>query len=408
MELSAPVKTETGLLLQVASSFTCTPIESSLRTALLNAGIGDEVGFVQYSQMSTYMLAPPQDFDLILGTVVLLRVEDWLRDNLKSSSPEQAAGAGQKIRESLRERVEDFAGQITALSDHGKHVWFMACPSIGWISDRHKLGGLFQTYTNLVVARVQKLSRVTPLKWSAELLKTEFSDHNADRLGQIPFTQEAFDRLGDFLGRQISRTLLRTGVAAPASRPTGSAELAKYLEGLRLQVQISPVAADDRADIDRILRTAAGFSLTGERRDISEAEIDRLLQAGNCMLIRVSDRLSDYGPSGLVVFRPTDDALVVELMALSCAVLGKQVEYAVLSALTQLATEQHLARTVFEYRPTARNQSMLDFLKSLTDSVSESRYILASDVAESRIRSVATNPGAWAVKLNRVLTGSRV
>lgn len=408
MELSTTPKMETGLLLQIASSFTCTPVESSLNAAVANAGIADGLGFAQYSQMSEYMLAPPQAFDRIIGTIVLLRAEDWLRDDLKSPPLEPTAGIGQKIREALRQRVDDFAAQMAALSGHGKQVWFMACPSTGWISDRHKLGGLFQTYTNLAVARVQKLSQVTVLNWPTALLKSEYTDRSADRLGQIPFTQEAFDKLGDYLGHQVARTLVGKEPGASVSSSTSSAELAKYLEGLRVLVQVTPARADDRDHVDRILRTAAGFSLTGERRDISEAEIDRLLQSRICMLIRVSDRLSDYGASGLVIFRSTEDALVVELMVLSCAVLGKQVEYAVLSALTQIAGEQHLPRIDFEYTPSGRNQSMLTFLQSLTDGSSDSRYILPLNVAESRIRSVATSPGAWTVKRDRILAGSRV
>ena len=82
--------------------------------------------------------------------------------------------------------------------------------------------------------------------------------------------------------------------------------------------------------MDRLLRTVAAFSLTGERRDIPDAEVDAYLNPDRCMLISVSDRLSDHGSSGLVAFRATGDSLIVDVMALGCPVLGKQVEFAVL------------------------------------------------------------------------------
>ena len=42
-------------LLQVASTFTATPIRDSLRTAVVKAGVLEEVGFVLYAQMSEYL-----------------------------------------------------------------------------------------------------------------------------------------------------------------------------------------------------------------------------------------------------------------------------------------------------------------------------------------------------------------
>ncbi|HZP18127.1 MAG TPA: hypothetical protein VFB00_09190, partial [Terriglobales bacterium] len=72
---------ETRRMVQVLSSFTAKPIEASLTRALSGAGIADAVGFTELPQMREYMLAPSSETEHILGTVVLLRVEDWLRDN---------------------------------------------------------------------------------------------------------------------------------------------------------------------------------------------------------------------------------------------------------------------------------------------------------------------------------------
>lgn len=400
---------ETGFVLQVASSFTCAPIAPSLRHAVVNAGIADGLGFVQYAQLSEYMLANSSDSAQILGTIVLLRVEDWLRSDLKSSLFDCASDPWrQQAREQLRERVDEFVHQIATLSRRGKQVWFLPCPSTGWISERHKLGSLCRTYTNFLVARIQQLAEVTTLTWPVGLFKGEFNDRGADRLGQIPFTQDAFDQLGEFVGSQVASTLVRRAPSTSGGASNRSPELATYLQALRVQVELTPAGRRDRAHVDRILRTAATFSLTGEKRDISEAEIDALLQSRNCMLINVSDRLSDHGASGLVILRSMEDALVVESMALSCAVLGKQVEYAVLSALTQMAVEKHLAKVVFEYSPSGRNQPMLTFLQSMTDVASDTRYVLPVGTAEARLRAVAVSPGAWTVKLESSLPDSCV
>ena len=390
---------ETGLLLQVVSSFTCTPIEPSLRAAVAEASIADGFGFVQYGQMSEYMLGPAPESAHVLGTILLLRVEDWLRDHLKSStSVLLSANERGELREELGRRADEFVKQLEVLSRRGKQVWFLACPSMGWISEHHKFGVVCQMYTNLLAARVRALPNITVLNWPASLSKDQFIDRSADRLGQIPFTQYAFDQLGQFVGNQVVRTLApRQPVTI--SEASSCSELAAYLADLRVQVQVTPAAPSHRAHIDRLLRTAAAFSLTGEDPDITDAEIDALVESESCILFSVSDRVSDSGISGLAAFRLVEDSMVVERMALSCTVLGKQVEYAVLSALAMIATERHLATVIFKYLESGRNQEMVRFLRSVTDVDSDKRYTVPVTLVKDRISAAATKAGAWTVRL---------
>jgi hypothetical protein len=396
---------ETGLLLQVASTFTCTPIEASLRAAIVDASIADGLGFVQYGQMSEYMLGPAAESAHILGTIILLRVEDWLRENLKSSVSVLLSANGQgELRQELGKRADEFVKQLEVLSGRGKQVWFLACPSTGWISEHHRLGIVCQMYSNLLAARVRALPYVTVLNWPASLSNSQFADRSADRLGQMPFTQYAFDQLGQFVGSQVARTLVRRHPAVTAPAAGGCSELAAYLADLRVHVQLAPADISHRAHIDRLLRTAATFSLTGEDPDIAEAEIDRLVESESCMLVSVSDRVSDNGISGLVAFRPAENSMVVERMALSCTVLGKQVEYAVLSALARIATERHLATISFEFCESGRNQAMLRFLQSVADVESDKRHVVSVSLVEDRIRAAATRAGAWTVELQHSST----
>src|SRR5215471_7176474 len=198
---------ETGFLLQVASTFTCTPIEPSLRAAIADASIADGVGFVQYGQMSEYMLGPAPESAHIRGTILLLRVEDWLRGHLKSSATVLlSTNERSELRQELGRRADEFIKQLEVLSRRGKQVWFLACPSVGWISEHYQFDVVCQMYTNLLVARVRAIPDITVLNWPASLTKSQFVDRSADRLGQIPFTQEAFDTLGALLGEQIART----------------------------------------------------------------------------------------------------------------------------------------------------------------------------------------------------------
>ena len=400
--LLKPAPTGTRIL-QIASSFTSTPIARSLRALVVDAGVADDLSFVQYGQVAEYMLRPAADSAHILGTVVLVRVEDWLRDDLKSSSfSASIPDLAQKVRQRLTAHVDEFGKQITSLAHRGKPVWLLACPSDGWITELYKLAPLCRTYTNLLLARLRNVSNITVLNWPSTLAGAEVNDRNTDRLGQIPYTPAAFEQLSRFLCPQIESVLATRAVSASAAPSNGNAnlangssDLADFLSGLAVRVRLAVPEAGDRTHVDRILRTAAAFSLTGEKRDLSDSEVDRLLHSDGCLLISVSDRLSNYGPSGVVSFRTESDSLDVEALALSCPVLGKQVEYAVISALARIAAERLCSKVGFEYRASDRNQIMCAFLKSVSEEELPTRYVLPVAEAEERIAQATVAPGTW-------------
>ena len=73
-----------ALLLHVVSTFDCTAIDTALRRTVVAAGIADAIGFTPPSQLCNYMLAPSIDSEDALGTVVFVRIEDWLRADIGS------------------------------------------------------------------------------------------------------------------------------------------------------------------------------------------------------------------------------------------------------------------------------------------------------------------------------------
>jgi hypothetical protein len=391
-------------VLQVASSFTSVPIAKSLRPLLVDAGITDDMRYAQYAQMSEYMLGSAVDAENVIGTIVLVRVEDWLREDVKSPSFD-TAGFAERARQKLRTGIDEFAAQLGALARRGKPVWFLACPSAGWIADKYKLEAVCRTHTNLLMARVRNLPKVMVVSWPASW-PADPNDRSADRLGQIPFTIEAFHQLGEFLGQQIAHTIERKPSNEKSAPADGSPDLAAYLASLRLRVRLTSPEQHDRTHVDRLLRTAAAFSLTGEKPDLADADVDDLLKPGRCLLIFVSDRLSDHGPSGLVAFREEGDALIFDSMALSCPVLGKQVEYATLAALAQIAVGRGAKKLVFEYSPSPRNQPTLTFLRSVADAEADTRYVVPVNLAEQRIQKATPAPGTWMIELPTYLPPS--
>jgi len=326
---------------------------------------------------------------------VLIRVEDALRNELKNGVT--VAEINAKVRQQLTAQVNDIVGQITSLAKRGKPVWVLPCPSTGWVAESYNLVPLCRTYTNLLVARLRGTANLKVFSWPGSLASSEFDDCNTDRLGQIPFTSEAFEHLGQFLGPEIEAGLHeQSSKSSPSSN--GNADLAKFLSELGVRVRMAPPQPSERAHVDRVLRTAAAFSLSGEKRDLSEGDVDRLLR-GRCLLISVSDKLSAYGPSGVASFSTESTSLVVEDLALSCPVLGKQVEFAVVLGLAQAAESLGCSKIVFRYQASGRNQFMLRFLESIADVVPDAGFTLATAEANARIRNAAVSPGTWTLEI---------
>jgi hypothetical protein len=380
--------------LQVASSFTARPLAKTLRSYLMAAGIADTVETVEYGHVAEYMLGPACAAENILGTLVLLRLEDSLRDQFKNG----VGADGAKLRQQLTLHVDEFVKQVTILATRGKAVLVLPCPSNGWVAESCKLTLLYRGFTNLLVARLRGVPGVTVLSWPKSLAAAEVTDRNTDRLGQIPFTPDAFEQLGKFLGPEIETALANRTVISGASSSNGKADFAKFLAGLEVKVHLAPPGSEGRNHVDRILRTAAAFSLTGENHSLSDQDVDRIIESDGCLLISASDRLSGYGPSGVVTFHADADALVVDALALSCPVLGKQVEYAVISGLGQVARSRGCSKLVFKFRESGRNQIMLKFLNTIADGTPAMAFALRVAEAEERIRKVAVAPGTWTLE----------
>jgi hypothetical protein len=380
--------------LQVLSTFEAWRIEAPLRQALTDSAITAKIGFTRSERMKEYMLSPAPETEHIAGTIVLVRVEDWLRDRCSTEGNPGDTWA----REELKNRVREFASEISILAYRGKPVWFVVCPSGGWIAEQHKLTSLCRTYTNLLAARVGALAQITSLSWPAGLLGMNIG---TDQTDNVPFTQETFDRIAEVVAISIARVLATESSTIEATL-SKSAELAAYLTGLQVRIDLTPADPSARAYVDKIIRTAASFSLTGEQPHIPEQQVDAAIASGSCVLVSVVDRLADHGPSGIIKYHWVEDSLVIDWWSLSCTVLGKQVEFALICSLAQIAQEGGCSKVVFEFQPSDRNQPTQAFLASIADQQSETRFLISVAEANDRISSRAVNPGAWTLSMRGI------
>jgi hypothetical protein len=98
----------------------------------------------------------------------------------------------------------------------------------------------------------------------------------------------------------------------------------------------------------------------------TEGELKELVRGGHaCQVVRVTDRFGDYGLVGVVLYAARADRYQVDTLLLSCRVLGKGVEHAVLAWLGRRALGDGKRFVELGYRPTQKNAPVREFLHSL-------------------------------------------
>lgn len=143
--------------------------------------------------------------------------------------------------------------------------------------------------------------------------------------------------------------------------------LAAFIEGLHLRVSIDEPTMEDLDRVSQLTFRTNQFNFTTIRR--SAAELTAFLRRPNtrCLVVRASDRFGDYGLCGVVLYEAVAGHYEVDTFLLSCRVLGRGVEHALLAALGRRAVSEGSTRVTLSYLPTAKNLPALEFLKGVVD-----------------------------------------
>ena len=138
---------------------------------------------------------------------------------------------------------------------------------------------------------------------------------------------------------------------------TGSLE--DYLAALQMRVQAGPVNAETMERVVQLLAKTNQFNLTTRRH--SRADLEALLSKGAVALwMRVADKFGDNGLIGVVIGVPEGDVWRVDSLLLSCRVIGRGLETALLGLLARQAASRGGRVLMGEFVPSDRNQQTKD------------------------------------------------
>lgn len=207
----------------------------------------------------------------------------------------------------------------------------------------------------------------------------------------------AFDRAASSQEDQSRTRMYRENAERDQLRER-SISLKNFIDGLQLRVEVGEPREDQIARISQLTFRTNQFNFTTIRR--SETEIrDFLLHEGNNgLVVRVADRFGDYGLVGLVLYHTTPDRYNVDTFLLSCRVLGRGVEHAVVSALGKQALNEGRRFVEIKFWPTEKNLPALEFVTRIGNEYRDNDGTSWTFPAES-LAAVQYNPDEGAPQI---------
>jgi len=137
-----------------------------------------------------------------------------------------------------------------------------------------------------------------------------------------------------------------------------SHDLGTFLKNLHMEMDISPFDSVGLSRITQLINKSNQFNLTTRR--YTEAQVLHIEKDPSwvTMQVRLKDNCGDNGMISVVMAKPYEGdpgTLWIDTWLMSCRVLGRQVESAVLNSLVEQALQRGFTKLKGEYIPTPKN-----------------------------------------------------
>lgn len=141
-------------------------------------------------------------------------------------------------------------------------------------------------------------------------------------------------------------------------------DIDKYLFSLQTKLTVRKADKFSIPRISQLTFRTNQFNLSTRR--YSEHQVIDFLKDRRYSVyyISVSDRFGDSGISGAVILKKNTTDFLIDTFLLSCRVLGRGIEKAVLAFILEQAKRAGAKRVLGQYIPTQKNEIVKDFLKN--------------------------------------------
>ncbi len=168
-----------------------------------------------------------------------------------------------------------------------------------------------------------------------------------------------------FTEEDTARTAQYRARASAAAAMGHASSLEEFLDSLEMEGSVAPVGSDNLVRVAQLVGKTNQFNLTSRRR--TEAELQDLVAdpAMVALAVRLRDRFADHGLVGVVLARQNDSDLEIDTWLMSCRVIGRTLEGAILGALDEQARSRGCSTISGTYVPTAKNALVADLYPRL-------------------------------------------
>ena len=199
----------------IAATFTAEPVEKALRFWQQRLDKPANIEFAPYNQVFQQLLDP---LSLINKNkkginIILLRFEDWIRYDKKSSSePKGKALSKQNIstikrQEKIKENVLNFVRDLKYSAEQSTIPYLVCiCPASPEVVEDAEQMAFENQMEELLLAKADGMGNVymvTPSELEAAYPVESYYDPDGDELGHIPYTPAFFVSLGTMITRRM-------------------------------------------------------------------------------------------------------------------------------------------------------------------------------------------------------------
>ena len=147
----------------------------------------------------------------------------------------------------------------------------------------------------------------------------------------------------------------------------------EYLKALNMNLTIMGFKNEYIPRITQLINKSNQFNLTTKR--LTEEEVQNLALDAKytCLCAKLNDKFGDYGIITNVIGRTENNVMYIDLWLMSCRVLKKNVEEAMLDRLISLAKEKNIEKIIGVYLKTSKNMMVEDFYEKMGFSLIEKK-----------------------------------
>ncbi|MFZ2169422.1 MAG: HAD-IIIC family phosphatase, partial [Methylococcaceae bacterium] len=139
----------------------------------------------------------------------------------------------------------------------------------------------------------------------------------------------------------------------------------EFLDSLEMKAEIRPFVPVYMDRIAQLTNKSNQFNLTTRRYTLGELEAMRCDPRYLTLYGRLADKFGDNGLVSVIVGRIESDELDIELWLMSCRVLKRDLEIAMLDKLVEQAKERSIKWILGTYLPTPKNGLVADHYEKL-------------------------------------------